>query len=151
MHEQDELEPDFAVLHAYAEEHPDIWGGFEFDNSVRPVGLPAFVTEDVDEHAARLRSRVQYPVRLDVRRVAMSERDRKDLARRLFESLRASLPDATSLGVGHAPGGKVLVTLPGGCDEVADQLEREYGHVLIVERGVVFRLNDGGDSAKRDA
>ncbi len=145
MHEQDELEPDVEVLHAYAEEHPDVWGGYEFDNSAAPVGLVAFVTEDVDEHATRLRSRVQFPARLQVRRVAMSERDRQVLARNLFERLQAALPDVASLGIGHAAGGKLSVMLPEGCDAVADELEREYGDVLIIERGVIYRPLASGD------
>jgi hypothetical protein len=139
MHEQDELGPDLEVLHAYAGEHPEVWGGFEFDNSVAPVGLVAFVTENVDEHEARLRSRVRLPSRLEVRRVAMSERDRHSLARSLFERLQAALPNATALGVGHVAGGRASVMLPEGCDTIADELEREYGDVVVVERGVAYR------------
>jgi hypothetical protein len=37
MREQDELQPDLDILHEYAEEHPDVWGGMEFAASARPA------------------------------------------------------------------------------------------------------------------
>ena len=143
--ERGDLEPDLEVLRAYAEEHPDIWGGLEIDTYRRPVGLLAFVTGDVDEHAARLRSRVRYPSRLDVRLAVMSERDLHALARRLFDRLRASLPHDTSLGVAPTLGGRLLVMLPDGCDPVAEELEREHGDLLIVQRGVILRNIASGE------
>jgi hypothetical protein len=83
----------------------------------------------------------------------MSERERDVLARDLFERLRRSLPGVISLGVGHAAGGRLSVMLPEGCDTVAEQLEREYGDVVIVNRGGVYRplAPGGGEGDRRDA
>ena len=99
MGEQDELQPDLDILHEYAEEHPEVWGGVEFAALARPARLVAFVTEEVGRHAAHLRSLVPHPDRLDVRQVGMSERDRDALAGQLVERLQATLPDGTSFGV----------------------------------------------------
>ncbi len=99
----------------------------EFAASARPARLGAFIAEELDTHAARLRSLVPHPDRLDVEQVAMSAQDRDPLAGQLVERLRATLPADASFGVGHAGGANLSVMLASGFDEVARQLLAEYG------------------------
>ena len=139
MREQDELEPDLDILHEYADQHPEVWGGVEFAALARPARLVAFVTEDVDRHAAHLRALVPHPDRLDVQQVVMSARDRDALAGQLSARLQALLPPGTSFGVGHGPGATLSVMLASGLDDVARQLVAEYGEVISVELGTYYR------------
>ena len=139
MREQDELQPDLDILHEYADEHPDVWGGVEFSASARPARLVAFITEDVGRHAAHLRGLVPHPDRLDVQQVAMSARDRDALAGHLIERLQAALPAGTSFGVGHGPGAKLSVMLASGLDDLARQLVAEYGEAITVEVGMYYQ------------
>ena len=152
--EQDELQPDLDILHKYADEHPDVWGGVEFAALTRPARLVAFVTEDVGRHAARLRALVPHPDRLDVQHVVMSARDRDALADQLIERLQATLPAGTFFGVAHAPGATLSVMLASGFDDLARQLVAEYGDVITAEVGMYYQplsaIEPPGDTATTD-
>src|SRR5579885_2475543 len=142
MREQDELQPDLDILNLYADEHLGMWGGVEFAASARPARLVAFITEERDRHAARLRSVVPHPDRLDVEQVAMSARDRAALAGQLVERLRATLPADSSFGVGHT--NDVPTGDPGpGCTTAAPHLHHKRGRTRRTrahQRVAAYRL-----------
>lgn len=99
-----------------------------FDTEGDSVVLVAYFVDDLEHHRAVLGDLLEHPERL---RVRASKRTRNDLAR-IREQVRQLLSNAEGWTLG-ADVDRVLVTLPPGQEQLAEQLRARFGDGIEVK------------------
>jgi hypothetical protein len=128
------LRGDIQLVRNYGEAHPDAWVDLWFENepSVHIVAL--FVGDDVDEHESALRTLLDHPESLVVRRSERYSRtyleDVKSEVQRLATTTEKGA--FTSWGIGR---GRLNVSVRSGRQDLAQQLLESFGDAVELRVG----------------
>jgi hypothetical protein len=141
--EQGRLEPMIGQVLAYGSEHPDQFGsyGLVWHGSGDASVFISF-TGDLDAHRAALADRVEYPDELVVCQVPISGATRQALQAHLVTEL-----DGTFSSIGGGIGGAVEVALTADQEQLAAELDDEYGDAVDLSVGALaYPLDEATDN-----
>lgn len=124
--QQAALDGDRQAIQRYGNDQSS-YSSVQFDKEGTRVVLVAYFADKLSQHRTALEELVQHSDRL---RVRASERTRRELER-IRDEIRQRLSNTSGWSVGLGVD-QVLVTLPPGQEQLADQLRGQFGDSISV-------------------
>lgn len=141
--EQGRLEPMIGQVLAYGSEHPDQFGSYGLVwHGTGDASVFISFTRDLDVHRAALSERVEYPDELIVCQVPITGAVRQALQAHLVTEL-----DGKFSSLGGGPDGAVGVALTADQEQLAVELDAEYGDAVNLTVGALaYPLDEAVDN-----